>query len=150
MTTTNDTITISTAERPKKIYKCLICDRLYKFRQGLYKHHIRPCEKNISTDVVDDKEDIIRQLIITIQEQEQKTVQEQQKQISELIPRIGTNITNNNHQENKFNINIFLNEKCKDAMNISDFVKSIQLGLSDMEDIGELGYVKGISNIIIK
>ena len=94
MTTTNDTITVSTTKRPKKIYKCLICDRQYKFRQGLYKHHIRPCEKNISTDVVDDKEDIIRQLIITIQEQ-QKTVQEQQKQISELIPRIGTKITNN-------------------------------------------------------
>ena len=50
-------------------------------------------------------------------------------------------ITNNNHIENKFNINIFLNEKCKDAINISDFVKSIQLHLSDIQNISDIGYV---------
>ena len=45
---------------------------------------------------------------------------------------------------------IFLNEKCKDAMNINDFVKSINLEISDLENIGQLGYIEGISNIILK
>ena len=61
------------------------------------------------------------------------------------------NNNNNNHSNNKtFNMQVFLNEKCKDAMNIMDFVNSMTLQLSDLEDVGELGYVEGISKIIIK
>ena len=55
-------------------------------------------------------------------------------------------ITNNN---NSFNMNVFLNDKCKDAMNMKDFVNSIQLNLTDLENVGNLGYVKGMSNILI-
>ena len=55
-------------------------------------------------------------------------------------------ITNNN---NTFNMNMFLNDKCKDAMNMKDFVNSIQLNLTDLENVGNLGYVKGMSNILI-
>jgi hypothetical protein len=65
----------------------------------------------------------------------------------------GTNHITNTHtnSHNKaFNLNFFLNETCKDAMNIMDFVESIQLQLSDLEKVGELGYVEGISNIIVK
>jgi hypothetical protein len=62
-----------------------------------------------------------------------------------------TNITSNTNSHNKaFNLNFFLNETCKDAMNIMDFVDSIKLQLSDLEGVGELGYVEGISNIIVK
>jgi hypothetical protein len=62
-----------------------------------------------------------------------------------------TNITNHTNSHNKaFNLNFFLNETCKDAMNIMDFVESIKLQLSDLEKVGELGYVEGISNIIVK
>jgi hypothetical protein len=61
------------------------------------------------------------------------------------------NTTNMNNSNNKtFNLNMFLNETCKDAMNITDFVDSIKLQLSDLENVGEYGYVKGISNIIVK
>jgi hypothetical protein len=62
------------------------------------------------------------------------------------------NITTNNvNSHNKsFNLNFFLNETCKDAMNIMDFVESIKLQVSDLEKVGELGYVEGISNIIVK
>jgi len=63
------------------------------------------------------------------------------------------NNTNNgvNNSHNKtFNLNVFLNEYCKDAMNIMDFVDSLQLQLSDLENVGKLGYVEGISNIIVK
>jgi hypothetical protein len=67
-------------------------------------------------------------------------------------PINNTNISNsNNNSHNKtFNLQFFLNETCKDAMNIMDFVDSIKLQLSDLERVGELGYVDGISNIIVK
>jgi hypothetical protein len=64
-----------------------------------------------------------------------------------------TNITNSNNtnSNNKsFNLQFFLNETCKDAMNLTDFVDSLQLQISDLENIGEVGYIEGISNIIIK
>jgi hypothetical protein len=77
------------------------------------------------------------------------------KQNSELLEVIknGTHNTNNSHNNtnsnNKtFNLQFFLNETCKDAMNIMDFVNSIKLQLSDLESVGKLGYVEGISNII--
>ena len=63
-----------------------------------------------------------------------------------------TTITNSNNNSNNktFNLNVFLNETCKDAMNIMDFVDSLKLQLSDLENVGRLGYIEGISNIIIK
>ena len=60
------------------------------------------------------------------------------------------NVTNNTTNNNQFNLNIFLNEKCKDALNIEDFVNNIKLKLSDLDKVGQLGYVEGISNIIIR
>ena len=68
------------------------------------------------------------------------------------VVKNGTNNNNNNtNSHNKtFNLNFFLNETCKDAMNITDFVESIKLRLSDLEVVGELGYIEGISNIIVK
>jgi hypothetical protein len=76
---------------------------------------------------------------------------DQNKQIIELANKSNNNVFNNVNCNNKtFNLNMFLNETCKNAMNISDFADSIQLQLSDLESVGELGYVNGISNIIIK
>ena len=60
-----------------------------------------------------------------------------------------TNTHTNSHNK-AFNLNFFLNETCKDAMNIMDFVESIKLQVSDLESVGELGYIEGISNIIVK
>jgi hypothetical protein len=78
------------------------------------------------------------------------------KQNSELLEVIknGTHNTTNSHNNttnsnNKtFNLQFFLNETCKDAMNIMDFVDSIKLQISDLENVGKIGYVEGISNII--
>jgi hypothetical protein len=76
------------------------------------------------------------------------------KQNTELLEVIknGTHNTNNSHNTNSlnktFNLQFFLNETCKDAMNIMDFVDSIKLQLTDLEKVGEIGYVEGISNII--
>ena len=86
--------------------------------------------------------------------EQNKHMVDQNKHMLELMEKGIGNITNNNNisnniTKNKFNLNIFLNEQCKDAMNIMDFVNSLQLKLSDLERVGELGYVKGISHIIV-
>jgi hypothetical protein len=89
-----------------------------------------------------------KNLILTLIQQNN----ELQKQMLEVIKN-GTNINtiNNNNSNNKtFNLHVFLNETCKDAMNIMDFVDSIKISLSDIESIGELGYVNGMSKLIIK
>lgn len=87
-----------------------------------------------------------------------KSILEQNKNMCEIISKVGvcSNITtthtnsHNTTNKNKFNINLFLNEQCKDAMNIMEFVNSLQLQLSDLERVGEIGFVKGISNILVK
>ena len=89
-----------------------------------------------------------------------KTTQSSQSQITNPPPSIGVasnltgdhntiNNTNSNNTNNTFNMNLFLNEKCKDAMNMKDFVNSIQLNMTDMENVERLGYVEGMSNILI-
>jgi len=87
------------------------------------------------------KDDLINYLV--------KENQEFKSLILEIIKK-DTYTTNNNISNKTFNLNVFLNETCKDAMNIMDFVDSIKLQLSDLENVGKLGYVEGISNIITK
>jgi hypothetical protein len=138
----------------KKTYTCENCDRLFNDRAGLWRHKKKDiCYKDddyYSTDKTDnsDKNDKLIEYLM-----------KENKEIKELILEIvknGTmnnchNTTNNSNSHNKaFNLNFFLNETCKNAMNITDFVDSIKLQLSDFMDVGELGYVQGISNIIVK
>jgi hypothetical protein len=68
------------------------------------------------------------------------------KTMQEIIPNIGNN---NNNQTNNINLQIFLNEQCKDALNIMDFVNSLKLQLKDLENTGKLGFVEGTSKIMI-
>jgi hypothetical protein len=74
----------------------------------------------------------------------------QQDQISELLPKIGNNFITNNNNNNKFNIQVFLNERCKDAINMSDFIKSIQVSLQQLDYTKQNGIVNGLSNVIIE
>jgi hypothetical protein len=123
------------------------CGKEYQHRQGLWKHNkvcnIKESEPEIKSQE-SKKDDLIEYLI------------KENKEIKELILELAkkdtyNNTTNNTNSHNKaFNLNFFLNETCKDAMNITDFVDSIKLQLSDLERVGELGYVEGISNIIVK
>jgi len=74
----------------------------------------------------------------------------QQTQISELIPKLGVNnTTHNNTQNNKFNINVFLNEQCKDAINLSDFIKSLHVTLDQLDFTKQNGLAQGLSKSII-
>jgi len=113
------------------------------------------CNFNTSSQQFENntnKDDIIQLLL----KQNNDLIKEQAdiKQIILEIVKNGTNnvINNNNINSNNktFNLQVFLNETCKDAMNISDFVESIKLQLCDLENVGKVGYIEGISNIIIK
>ena len=139
---TNDFINKNPQKSPKdKNYVCN-CGKIYKHLSSLYKHK-NNCNF-IETEVTDENMAADKDLIMMLV-----------KQNTELM-EILKNGTNNNQSHNTnslnktFNLQFFLNETCKDAMNIMDFVDSIQLQLSDLEKVGELGYVEGISNIIVK
>ena len=79
----------------------------------------------------------------------QKQNLELNKQVLDVYQKIQPTTINNNSHNKTFNLNFFLNEQCKDAMNIMDFVNTFHLQFSDLERIGEVGYVEGISNLII-
>jgi len=134
-------------------FTCNNCSKDFKHRSGLWKHN-KVCK--IESENNNNHFEITNEVIMNILKQNsefQQILLEQNKTIIELSKnnQITNNTTNNNNSHNKsFNLQFFLNETCKDAMNITDFIDSIKLQLCDLEKVGELGYVEGISNIIIK
>ena len=147
----NDNDNNSILAKTSKKYECQNCSKIFNDRAGLWRHN-KKCniEKSSTTDQITDKE--LMMAII-------KDNSELKNMILKVIENGINNNTNNNtnshnthtNSHNKaFNLNFFLNETCKNAMNITDFVDSIKLQLSDLMDVGELGYVEGISKIIVK
>jgi hypothetical protein len=145
----------------KSTQKCTTCNKEYKDRSGLWRHKKICTQKNqddgdnfkkspekspepITSDISD--KEIIKMLIH--ENTEFKSL------ILEILKKETTNITtncNNTKSHNKtFNLQIFLNEECKDALNISEFVSSIKVELEDLEATGRLGYVEGVSRIMNK
>jgi Flp pilus assembly protein TadG len=92
--------------------------------------------------------------IVKSNQELQKQNMELQKQMIDVCknmqPLVSNTINQNNSHNKTFNLQFFLNETCKDAMNISEFIENISLQLSDLENIGKMGYIEGISNIIIQ
>ena len=130
-------------------FEC-ICGKIYKERSGLWRHK-KKCNHEVSKQNIESSPELIK--IITELVKGQHGLQESIIELCKNGTQHITNhtITNNNNSHNKsFNLNVFLNETCKNAMNITDFIDSIKLQLSDLEKVGELGYVEGISNIILK
>ena len=127
-------------------FKCE-CGKAYKYDSGYYRHK-KNCQLKKTIDITDRD-----QLIMMLVKQNSELIKEASdlKTIMMEVIKNGTHNTTNNNSHNKsFNLNFFLNETCKDAMNIMDFVNSIKLQLFDLEKVGELGYIEGISNIIVK
>ena len=145
------------SEKSSKLYVCNICNKEYIFRQSLYNHK-KKCvsntekEKMPEVDITDIK--TLTNLVIELVKSNtdlQKQNQEFQEKMLEVCKNSNNTTINNKNSHNKtFNMQIFLNEHCKDAMNIKDFADSFQLQISDLEKVGHLGYVDGISDIIIK
>ena len=153
----------------KEIFVCF-CGKEYQHRQGLWRHKklcmsdhlkeeenvVKPkgetCDNDLIMMLINDNKDLRNLLVEQCKENSdyKNMMMEQQTMMMEVIKNGTHNTTHTNSHNKAFNLNFFLNETCKDAMNITDFVESIKLQLSDLERVGELGYVEGISNIIVK
>jgi len=143
------------------LHKCDICGQNYKNRNGLW-YHLKKCNKEIETKAEQETSnheplqntivlDSSMVLELIKQNQEFKSlILDQQKQMLELSSK-PNNITNTNSNNNNktFNLNVFLNETCKDAMNITDFIQNLNIQLQELENVGNNGYVTGISDIIV-
>jgi hypothetical protein len=140
-------------------FSCKNCNKCYKARNSLW-YHEQKCnyEKKTENENIELENDITdKELIVMLIKQNSELLKETsdfKNLILEIVKKDTTtnnNITTNTNSHNKaFNLNFFLNETCKNAMNIMDFVESIQFQLSDLERVGEVGYIEGISNIIVK
>jgi hypothetical protein len=136
-------------------FVCKICEKKYKDNSGLYRHK-KKCgiteNKQEETQLIknssnDQKDNDLMQLVIKENTDFKNLILEVCKNFQ--CSNITNNNTNNSHNKT-FNLQVFLNETCKDAMNIMDFADSIKLQLTDLENVGEYGFVNGISKIIIK
>ena len=127
-----------------KGFECT-CGKKYKYSQGLSKHkkvckNIIPSEADEPTD-----KDLIMLLI-----KENADLKHLVLDVCQKIQPLNNTVNSHNVTNNKtFNLNVFLNETCKDAMNIMDFVDSLKIQLSDLENVGKLGFIDGISKIIV-
>ena len=132
-------------------FNCEICNKSYETHGGLWKHKQKCAQECCKIENNEDKSDEIQEL-----KEFMKYLMQENSELKTMMMKVIENApTNNNHSHNttnshnkSFNLQFFLNETCKDAMNIMDFVDSIQLQLSDLEKVGEVGYVEGISKII--
>ena len=136
------------------------CGKAYRHRQSLF-NHSKKCKIKDNTQILlemikkdENVKDYLmeqnKQLISQLSEQN-KTLIEQNTKLFEIAQtNKGGNVNNNINSHNKFNINVFLNETCKDAINLTDFVNQINLSVSDLEETGKLGYAEGISQVFIK
>ena len=149
-------------------YICDLCSKQYKNRNGLWYHKkkcLGGCENNEiveNVNIVDtcDKsnsnapqndENTYKEMFLSMVHENK----EMRKTIRELIPRIGDNRVTNMYQSNTtnhnhFNMNIFLNTQCKNALNLVDFVQSLQLQVEDLENNAKYGFVEGMSKIFIR
>jgi hypothetical protein len=152
------------------LFVCQTCNKTYKDNSGLWRHKKKCAKKELDAEPeqsneIQEMKEIMKYLMKENSEMKNMMLEQQNIMIAQntstqnMMMKVienGTNnttnnITSNTNSHNKaFNLNFFLNETCKDAMNIMDFVDSIKLQLSDLEGVGELGYVDGISNIIVK
>jgi hypothetical protein len=169
-------VTIVT-EIPKiitKTYKCNNCNETFSYRMALCRHKKKCMKENVEKDN-DDNDDCVfnkkniqtNELLIELIKQNKELKNtliehskelnnrmiEQNNKLVELSTKPNTtliqNNTTNNTMNNNFNLNVFLNEQCKDAISITDFIDSLNLNVADLEATGKLGYVLGISRIFI-
>ena len=145
--------------RGEQILSCE-CGKIYKHRQSLYNHKKRcavhiPNDTNIAVDNFQDtsKTDLSSMVHTLIKENQEfkQLMVDQSKQIMELsiLPRTITNNNTTNNNNQKFNLNFFLNTTCKDAMNMSDFIRNMEVQMSELENIGHRGYIAGMTDLIL-
>jgi hypothetical protein len=129
---------------------CNTCGKNYLNRSGLWRHKkkcLGTAEKTPTHIVIENKDTKqLTELVMKVVEQNQELT----KQIIELSKTPYSSIKNSTvNSNNKFNLNVYLNETCKNAINISDFVSSLIVSVNDLEETSRLGYVEGVSNIFL-
>ena len=167
----DDMVTMETVETKKsqKVAQhnmCNKCKKVYNTRSGLWKH-MKTCDYTTNVSVlsserckneepivkidnlynIPNKDELLLKLIKDNDEM-MKIIKGQQEQINSIIPKIGN--TTNNNTTNNFNLNVFLNEQCKDALNISDFIDSLKITLEDLLFSKSNGISRGITDVMIK
>ena len=141
----NNTKSTNINQKSPKIPNSFICNcgRSYKERSGLWRH-----KKNCKKDNTEPTDKELIMLLIKENSQLKNMVLDVCQKIQPVHNTVNSHNVNSHNKT--FNLNVFLNEHCKDAMNITDFVESLKLQLTDLESVGKLGFVNGISNIIVK
>lgn len=142
-------------------FKCSNCSKIYKNRSGLWKHK-KTCDIEFCQETENYKKSIIgsinEETILNLIQENKEIKQmlyvqnETTNKLIDIIPKVNNNTTNNNTINNnqKFNINIFLNEKCKDAIDIKEFISQIQLTLENLDFSRTQGLEAGLTNVIIE
>jgi hypothetical protein len=153
--------TYENTQKNAKTYDCP-CGKTYKHRQSLQTHK-KKCQQEPTFEIIEKKDDnvnqdLIMELIKDNKEMKQiimeqnKIVYEQSKTIHEMMPKLGnvTNNTNNITNNNNVNITVFLNDNCKDALSMEEFIQQIKIGVGDLLFTGKNGLTTGLSNIFIE
>jgi hypothetical protein len=137
-----------------KLYVCENCNKEYCDKSGLWKHrkncHSKDKHEKECGEEGEELDISTKQLILMLFKQNNELQQSLIEMSKQTTSNINNNANNSYNNNKTFNLQVFLNETCKDAMNIKDFVDSVQLELSDLEKVGKSGYIEGISSIIIK
>ena len=137
-TNNNDKVSISI----KKQYKCMICDKSYNDRAGLWRHNKMCNTINVTTTIAKSNEPSDKELIMILLNEN--------KEFKNMIMKViengthNTTNTNTNSHNKTFNLQVFLNETCKDAMNMSEFLNQLQLTIKDLDITGQDGFAVGI------
>jgi hypothetical protein len=153
----NISSTTVNTKNEKKMFTCPNCDKEYKERTGLWKHKKicinTICDDENITDIETNVKGMLndKDLMMALIKDNSDFKAMLMKVLENGTNNINNNNSNNTNSHNKtFNLQFFLNETCKNAMNIDEFVSSIQPTFEDLEHVGKVGYVEGISSIIIK
>ena len=144
----NDSVGIQITPIIENMFKCE-CGKYYKYDSGYYRHK-KKCTLNISNSNYNLSDKDLIMMLIKDNIDFKNMMVEQNKSMMELVKN-GTHNTNTINSHNKtFNLQLFLNETCKDAINLTDFINQIQVSVKDLEEIRKLGYAEGISKVFIK
>jgi hypothetical protein len=139
-------------------FNCEFCGKAYKQRSGLWRHKKKCIEKyadcNAGVNIINEDSDgdvnlLMHKMLLDFNKNEKirdelfEQLQQQNKIIQDMIPRLG------NNNNNKFNINVFLQENCRDAINMTDFIKSLQIQLDDLQYTSSNGLIEGVSSVFV-
>jgi hypothetical protein len=143
----------TTVSNPVVSYCCPQCNKEYKNRSGLWKHS-QQCDVGVKPDSPSEVESTLSPAPAMVSNEMIMCLIQQNKELQTTLIELAkeartVNHTSNTTNNNQFNLNVFLNEECKNALNLQEFVDSIKVTLEDFMETGRLGYMQGITRILV-